>query len=86
MIAREIGDRNGEGRTLINLGVFYYSLSDYNQAINYYQQGLTILREIGQDWAQELALLNLCKAFSALGDYNKAIEYNQQHLALIQPT
>ena len=46
-IAREIGDRQGEGVALGNLGICYYSLGDYPRAIDHHEQALAIAREIG---------------------------------------
>jgi len=46
-IAREIGDRRGEGNHLGNLGNAYYRLGYPSQAIEYHQQALAIAREIG---------------------------------------
>jgi tetratricopeptide (TPR) repeat protein len=36
-IAREIGDRQGEGSSLGSLGNCYYSLGDYRRAIDHYE-------------------------------------------------
>ena len=46
-IAREIGDRRGEGASLGNLGRAYADLGDARKAIEYYEQALAIAREIG---------------------------------------
>jgi tetratricopeptide (TPR) repeat protein len=34
-IAREVGDRQGEGNALVNLGNAYFLLGDYKQAIKF---------------------------------------------------
>ena len=46
-IARDIGDRQGEGAVLGNLGLCYDSLGDYRRAIDHHQQALAIARDIG---------------------------------------
>ena len=46
-IAREIGNRFGEGSALGNIGNAYQSLGQYQQAIEFHQQSLNIAREIG---------------------------------------
>src|SRR5262249_40754725 len=46
-IAREIGDRRGEGATLGNLGLAHADLGQVEKAIGYYEQALAIAREIG---------------------------------------
>jgi tetratricopeptide (TPR) repeat protein len=47
IITRDIGDGNGEGTALSNLGITYKSLGDYSQAIYYSQQSLIIFQKIG---------------------------------------
>ena len=46
-IAREIGDRRGEGADLGNLGNAYADLGQVERAIDSYEQALAIAREIG---------------------------------------
>ncbi|MGB3517256.1 MAG: tetratricopeptide repeat protein, partial [Elainellaceae cyanobacterium] len=46
-IAREIGDRRGEGNALGGLGNAYDGLSQYAKAIEYHEQRLAIAREVG---------------------------------------
>ena len=40
MIAREIGDRRGEGNALGNLGIAYADLGETRKAIEFYEQAL----------------------------------------------
>ncbi len=58
-IAREIGDRRGEGNALGNLGNAYADLGDSRKAIEYYEQHLTIAREIGDRRGEGADLGNL---------------------------
>ena len=46
-IAKEIGNRLGEGSALGNIGNAYQCLGQYQQAIEFHQQSLNIAREIG---------------------------------------
>jgi hypothetical protein len=55
-IAREIHDRQSQGKALGNLGVADYSLGDYAQAIDYQKQSLAIAREIHDRQSQGKAL------------------------------
>ena len=55
-ISREIGDRQGEGSHLGNLGRAYDSHGQYDKAIEYYTQALAIFEEIKSpyaDWARQ---------------------------------
>ncbi|MEC4817320.1 MAG: CHAT domain-containing tetratricopeptide repeat protein [Scytonema sp. PMC 1069.18] len=84
LIYREIKDRQGEGKTLVNLGLAYHFLGDYRKAIEYYQQSLPILREIKDSKTEGIALYNFGNTYDSLGDYHKAIEYHQQSLKIAQ--
>ena len=58
-IARDIGDRQGEGIYLGNLGNVFADLGDEGQAIEYYQQALTIARETEDRRSECIHLGNL---------------------------
>jgi tetratricopeptide (TPR) repeat protein len=64
------------------LGNAYSSLGQYDKAIKYYEQGLTIQQEIGDRRGQGNQLGNLGNAYSSLGQYDKAIKYYEQALAI----
>jgi len=81
-ISRKTGDRAGEGAALGGLGNAYNSLGDYQQAINYLQQSLTLTRDIGDRAGEGIALGNLGNAYYSLGDYQQAINYLQQSLTI----
>jgi CHAT domain-containing protein len=81
-IYREIKDRQGEGRSLGNLGAAYLSLGDYAKAIDYQRQRLAIAREIKDPVGEGQSLGNLGVAYYFLGDYTQAIDYQQQSLAI----
>ena len=75
-------DRNGEGRFLGNLGLAYYSLGQYQRAIDYLQQALEIARAIGDRNGEGGCLGNLGSAYDSLGQYQRAIDYHQQPLEI----
>jgi tetratricopeptide (TPR) repeat protein len=82
VIAREIGDRRGEGADLGNLGLAYYRLGQVEKAIGFYEQALVIVREIGDRPGEGAALGNLGNAYAALGQAERAIGFYEQHLAI----
>ena len=84
LIYREIKERQGEGKALVNLGLAYHSLGDYRKAIEYYQQSLPILRAIIDRKTEGIVLYNFGNTYDSLGDYGKAIEYHQQSLKIAQ--
>jgi len=81
-IAREIHDRQSEGKALGNLGLAYIYLGNYAQAIDYSKQWLAIAREIHDRPSEGKALGNLGIAYYSLGDYAQAIDYQKQWLAI----
>jgi tetratricopeptide (TPR) repeat protein len=46
-IAKEVGDRAGEGGAYGNLGNAYRSQGDFAKAIEYHTQDLAIAKEVG---------------------------------------
>jgi tetratricopeptide (TPR) repeat protein len=81
-IAREIGDRHGEGIALGNLGITWNDLGERRKAIVYLEQRLAIAREIGHREDECGGLANLGLAWKALGAPHKAIEYFEHALAI----
>ncbi|CBN56987.1 tetratricopeptide repeat protein [Kamptonema sp. PCC 6506] len=72
-IAREVGDRGGEGGAYGNLGNAYQSLGDYRLAIEYHQKRLEIAREIGDRRGEANAWFNLGNALTRVDEKWKAI-------------
>ncbi len=64
------------------LGNAYYFLSNYPQAILYWQQSLDSAKIIGDKQGQRKALNNLGSVSQRLGQYSEAIKYLQQALTL----
>ncbi len=62
-IYRELKNRPGEGATLVIVGGTYSSLGDYAKAIDYLQQGLTIVQEAKSRQFEEIALNSLGSAW-----------------------
>ena len=81
-IAKEIGDRAGEGKAYGNLGNAYDSLGDSQKAIEYHKERLTIAVEIGDRASEGGAWGDLGNAYHSLGDFQKAIEYHEKHLKI----
>jgi CHAT domain-containing protein len=70
-IKRAIGDREGEGANLTNLGAVYGNLGDYPQALAHYEQALSIMRAIGVPAGIEEA--NMGDIYLAQGKLKKAL-------------
>jgi tetratricopeptide (TPR) repeat protein len=81
-IARDSGDRYGEGSALANLGNCHDSLGDYRQAIDLYTRRLTIARDTGDRQGEGVALTGLGICHYRFGDYRQAIDLYTQRLAI----
>ncbi|MBD2215372.1 tetratricopeptide repeat protein [Nostoc linckia FACHB-104] len=78
----EIGDKQNWNylASLTSLGNAYFSLGQYQRAIEFFQQSLNIFREIGDRKGENGCLIGLGNAYNFLGQYQRAIEFHQQSL------
>ena len=81
-IAKELGNRVGEGHAYGNLGIAYQCLGDFKQAVNYHNQHLSIAKELGDREGEGRAYGNLGIAWRNLGDFKQAIKYHNQDLSI----
>ena len=81
-IAKELGDRSGEGNSYGNLGNAHFSLGDFKTAKEYYERHLKIAKELGDRLAKGEAYGNLGNAHLGLGDLKTAKEYYERHLKI----
>ena len=83
-IAKKQGNRVGEGKAYANLGVAYYNLGDFQQAIECYTQSLSICKEFGYGKAEGAVSFHLANLYHLVGDFQKAIEYYLQSLSFAE--
>ena len=83
-IAKEVGDRAGEGCAYGKLGLAYHSLEECQRAIEYHNQHLSIAKEVGDRAGEGCAYGNLGCAYQSLDDSQRAIEYHNQHLRIAE--
>jgi len=81
---RETRDQKTLGRALNQTGLQYLHLGEYNEALNYFEQSLTITQEIGDRSTEGATLSNMSAIFQARGDYDKALGYLEQSLTITQ--
>jgi tetratricopeptide (TPR) repeat protein len=67
---------------LLNLGGCCQNLTETGQAIELFEQALTIGREVGDRRAQSAALSNLGIGHGQLGQFGRAIELHERSLAI----
>ncbi len=83
-IARESGDRLGEGRVLGHLGNVYHTSGQVEEGIALYEAALAIAREHDDRRKIGIELSHLGLAYATLGQGQRAIEYHQQALEIAQ--
>ena len=66
-IAKEVGDKAGEGRGYGNLGNAYHGLGQFQTAIEYHQRHLEIAKEVGDKAGEGGSYANLGNAYHGLG-------------------
>jgi CHAT domain-containing protein len=81
-VAETTADRKKEADQLLEQGKQQYQTSQFQAALQSWQQALIIYRQIKDRKSEVDALGNLGGAYSYLGDYTKAIDYDQQSLAI----
>ncbi|XP_066015058.1 tetratricopeptide repeat protein 28 isoform X1 [Pocillopora verrucosa] len=81
-IAKEVGDKHGEGVAYGNLGNPYHHLGDSKKAIEYYNLNLKIAKEVGDKHGEGNAYGNLGIAYHRLGNFKKALEYHNLYLKI----
>jgi CHAT domain-containing protein len=77
-IYKQIGDREGEGTTLNNIGAVYKVLGQYSKALETYQQSLVISKEIGDREGEGTTLNNIGFVYEALKQSESAIVFLKQ--------
>ena len=83
-IAKEVGDRAGEGAAYANLGSTYTSSGGVSQAITYHTQDLAIAKQVGDQAGDGSAYRNLGTCHMHLNEFVKAVvHFEAQHALAI---
>jgi tetratricopeptide (TPR) repeat protein len=69
---RRLGDRDGIGRLLNNLGMVAQDQHDFQAAVTLYEESLAIFRSLGDDYSVAMCLANFGASASKLGDLGRA--------------
>ena len=81
-IAKDLGDKTGEGRSYGNLGNAYLGLGQFKTAIDYHKRLLEITKEVGDKAGEGASYGNLGSDYHCLGQFKTAIDYHKQHLEI----
>ena len=83
-IAKEIGNRDLEGRACLKLGKAYHYLGHFEKAKEFHQDGLSIAKGIGNQDLEGEAYISLGNAYHSLGDLEKAMQFHEKSLRIAQ--
>jgi CHAT domain-containing protein/tetratricopeptide (TPR) repeat protein len=81
-LAQSTDTRKAKADRLLQQGIQQAQTSQFQAALQSWEQALTIYREIKDRSNEGAALGNLGNAYYSLGDYAKAIDYQQQSLVI----
>jgi non-specific serine/threonine protein kinase len=78
-----LGDGNGIGRALTNLGVLVREQGNYAAAATLYEESLKVFRPLGDEQGIAIALTNLAEALRYQGDHARAKPLYGESLAIL---
>ena len=71
----ELGDRSGVTRVTGNIGIVYWSLSEYGKALEYFTRAIALHEELGNHSGVARVTGNIGLVYLSLSEYGKALEY-----------
>ncbi|MBA2734144.1 MAG: CHAT domain-containing protein [Acidobacteria bacterium] len=81
-LLRSTGNREREANVLNNIGFFYRTLGELDDALDFFNQALALRREIGDPRGEAISLNHLGRIHVALGEIQKGLDFYEQALAL----
>ena len=85
-LARLQKDKNWEIVAVVQMGLIYEQLGEFQKSLDAHESGLRFAREIGNREHEGSALNNVGNEYKNLGDYEKAIFYLTQALEIQRET
>ena len=79
-----IADKNLEGKILVNLGILFYYMNDFEEAARHFNLGAEIFSQTRNTTRLSMALINLMHTAFAAADFSQALDYLSQVRALNQ--
>ncbi|MBL7973405.1 MAG: tetratricopeptide repeat protein, partial [Candidatus Kapabacteria bacterium] len=83
-IYEELGEKAGIADTSNSIGLLYFSLGDYTQALEFINRALRIEVELGANWGIAKAAGNIGKIYYKLKQFAKALDNYHRALAIHQ--
>lgn len=85
-VLKQQDDKIEAARLMNNLAMSYWKREKYTEAINYYEESLTLNKNIGNTNAIRIISNNLGMLHSDIGSYQNAFKYFEQALKISQKT
>ena len=83
-LAEKLNYSAGQALSLENIGIYYFNLSDFKKAREFYLKGLKIYENIKDSTGMRMALTNIAIVYINEGDYQIALSYNLRSLKLAE--
>jgi C4-dicarboxylate-specific signal transduction histidine kinase len=74
---QEISDRQGEAISLLNIGLIYIELEDYEQSRNNLDRGLDVAKDLNLKEVQRDIYKALSVNYGSMGDFESALTYHR---------
>jgi len=81
---RQRGNRNGEARSITNLGIAHLNRSQPEKAIRYFQQALPMFQAAKDRSGEAIVLTNQGAAYRRLSQYEQSVGFYEKALAIYQ--
>ena len=82
VMAQTVEEKKKEADRPLQQGIQQYQVSQFEAALQSWQQSLKLYRKLKDRLGEGAALGNLGVAYDSLGNYPKAIDYHEQRLAI----
>ncbi|MCX6271053.1 MAG: tetratricopeptide repeat-containing sensor histidine kinase [Bacteroidetes bacterium] len=83
-LAEKLGYKQGIGKSLLSMGVCYYTKSDNDKALELYKRSLKILEEVDDKSAVATVLLNIGNIYFNRSDFTGTLENYNKALKVLQ--
>jgi CHAT domain-containing protein/tetratricopeptide (TPR) repeat protein len=81
-IAEKINHKREIGNNSNNIGLYFWRITEFTKALNYYQKALEIARDLDNKYEESSCLNNMGIIYKNIGNYDKALDVLKESLEL----
>jgi len=81
-IAKNLGNDRFIAGSMNDFGVYYWTQSDYDSSVYFFNEALNIFEELGNQKKKSATLNNIGNIYQEKGDYDEALEYHMRSLEI----